>query len=404
MNFTTDINRYSLADVLFFDIMITVILMKKILISFIIILSAISLSACVAEPNPDYCVEGSVKGVYKCTKTWSSMFDTTVSLTFYLAPKERYDVERVFTDVESILLKYHQYFDKYNEYPGVNNVYTINQNNQGETVVDQELFNALSYVLTNERSVKVGNTAMFNIALNPVLKVWHDARENPLCTSSLGTDTCPVPTGEMLSQSFNIYPEDIVLNSETLSVSFAKPNMSIDLGGFGKGYASEVVTDYLDSLGYSYILNAGNSNVKAGGINPNNNDGFYYIVLLEPTFEPFGSSYYVTLKVPEDMAIVTSGNYQRYFIGASDGLYYNHIIDPRTYLPGGDLENPTAVTVLYEDGGMADIYSTAIYLLGYEDGLAYVESVDGLEAIWYLPDGSVSYSSGFNQYLYQLNQ
>ncbi len=378
--------------------------MKKILIMMILLMTSISVIGCTTKPNLDYCVEGQVKDVYKCTKTWSMMFDTTVSLTLYLDKTERYDVEVVFEDVEALLLEYHQYFDKYNEYAGVNNVYTINENNDKETVIDQALFDALKYVLTNERSVKIGNTALFNIALNPVLKVWHDARENPACTSVFGQDTCPIPDSSLLEASYNINPDDIILNETTLTIAFAKPNMSIDLGGFGKGYASEIVTDYLDSKGYSYILNAGNSNVKAGGINPNNEDGFYYIVLLEPTFESYNSDYYVTLKIPEKLSIVTSGNYQRYFIGSEDGLYYNHIIDPRTNMPSGDMENATAVSVLFEDGGMADIYSTAVYLMGYTEGLAFVEATEGLEAIWYLPDGSVEYSSGFDTYIYQLTE
>ena len=376
--------------------------MKKILVIMILMMTSLSAISCTTKPNMDYCVEGQVKGVYKCTKTWSTMFDTTVSLTLYLDKTERYDVETVFDDVEALLLKYHQYFDKYNEYPGVNNVYTINENNTEETIIDQALFDALKYVLTNERSIKLENTAMFNIALDPVLQIWHDARENPLCTSVFGQDTCPVPNESVFEATYNINPDDIILNEETLTISFAKPNMSIDLGGFGKGYASEIVTDYLDLAGYSYILNAGNSNVKAGGVNPNNNDGFYYIVLLEPSFESYSSDYYVTLKIPKSISIVTSGNYQRYFIGSEDGLYYNHIIDRRTYMPSGDKENPTAVSVLYEDGGMADIYSTAVYLMGYTEGLAYVEATQGLEAIWYLPDGSVEYSSGFETYIYQL--
>jgi len=378
--------------------------MKKILLIFILLMTSLSVIGCTTKPNLDYCVEGQVKGVYKCTKTWSSMFDTTVSLTLYLDKTERYDVEVVFQDVEEMLLKYHQYFDKYDEYAGVNNVYTINENNNQETIIDQELFDALKYVLTNERSIKIGNTSLFNIALNPVLKIWHDARENSLCTNVLGQDTCPVPDSALLEASYNINPDDIILNETSLTISFAKPNMSIDLGGFGKGYAAEIVTDYLDLAGYSYILNAGNSNVKAGGINPNNDDGFYYIVLLEPTFEAYNTAYYVTLKIPESISIVTSGNYQRYFIGAEDGLYYNHIIDPRTNMPSGDMENATAVSVLYEDGGMADIYSTAVYLMGYTEGLAFVEATEGLEAIWYLPDGSVEYSSGFDTYIYQLTE
>ncbi len=354
------------------------------------------------NPKPDYCIEGSVKGVYLCTKEWTTLFDTRISLKLYVDSKDRYKVADVYEDVYDLLLKYHRYFDKYNPYEGVVNVYTINQNSSETVVIDEALFDAIEYVLQEEQTVKIGNDNLFNIALNPILKIWHDARENAACTTDALTaqSVCPVPSSEQLNSSFNINPNDILLNRNNLTIAFAKPNMSIDLGGFGKGYAAEVVTDYLDQLNIKYILNAGNSNVKAGGINPNNSDGYYYIALIEPNLNAYASTtYFIYLKVSGGEAIVTSGNYQRFFIGQQDQKIYHHIIDPRTHYPGGEV---MSVTVISENGAMADIYSTAIYLMTLAEGKTFVEATLGLEAIWYKEDGTVEYSSGFNQYIYQL--
>jgi len=375
--------------------------MKKILLLMLLPLMVLSTAACSAfdNPNPDYCETGGQEGVYKCVKTWSTMFDTTISLTLYVDKTDTYDIVNIYEAVTTLLWDYHRLFDKYNPYDGINNVFSINQNNAGTTVLDPRLFDAIAYVLDNERDISIEGEKLFNIALNPVLKIWHDARENDACEDGLIL-VCPVPSAASLEADFNINPDDIVLNATEKSIKFNQPDMSIDLGGFGKGYVSEVVTDYLDSLNVRYILNAGNSNVKAGGINPNNTDGFYYIALIEPTLEyTVTNTYYVYLKVSGGESVVTSGNYQRFFRGASDNLVYHHIIDPRTFYPGGEA---MSVTIITEDGALADIYSTAVFLMTISEGRAFVDATEGLEAIWYKSDGTVEYSAGFETYIYQL--
>jgi thiamine biosynthesis lipoprotein len=233
-----------------------------------------------------------------------------------------------------------------------------------------------------------------------VLSIWHDARENAACTESLdGVLTCPVPSDEVLAGPFATDLSDLLLDAETRSVAFAEPGMALDLGGFAKGYVSEIVTDYLDGLSVDYIFNAGNSNVKSGGVNPNNDTGLYYIALMRPAYgASLESDYYAYLQVPGGMALVTSGSDQRFFVGAADGEIYHHIIDPRTNRPGGEA---MAVTIILEDGAKGDAYSTAIFLLSVADGLAFVEATPGLEAVWYLKDGTVVSSSGMGNYVYQ---
>ena len=107
--------------------------------------------------------------------------------------------------------------------------------------------------------------------------------------------------------------------------------------------------------------------------------------------EPFNtSSVYKTLSV-ENTSIVTSGSYQRYY--EVDGKNYNHIINPKTLFP----DNYTkSVTVVTKDSGYADILSTYLFLLPIDDGIELVNSLDGVEAIWY--NDEIYYSEGFMQY------
>ena len=89
-------------------------------------------------------------------------------------------------------------------------------------------------------------------------------------------------------------------------------------------------------------------------------------------------------------SVVTSGDYQRFYV--VDGKRYCHIIDPDTGMPP---EHFPLVSVLAEDSGLADAWSTALFNMEFQEGLALVESMPGLEALWILEDGGIRCSGGF---------
>jgi len=375
--------------------------MRRILLALLSLTAAFALASCgtFVNPNETYCAEGRVDGVFLCSRPWSVYFDTTISLTLYVTEEDDVDVAAVFDEVEATLAEYHEWFDKYHEYEGVANLWTINRSGTAPTAVDPLFYDAIAAAFAVAGDIVSGGFELFNPALGPVLSIWHDARESDLCAQTgIGISTCPVPDAAALSGPFNVDPDDVILDPVFHTVTLAKPGMSLDFGGFAKGYVSEILTDRLDAMGVDYLLNAGNSNVKAGGVNPNNDTGLYYIALTKPSLDPFSTGYYVYLKVPADVSVVTSGNYQRFFYGLEDGAVYHHIVDPRTYRPGGEA---MAVTILIEDGAKGDAYSTAIYLLSIAEGLAFVEATPGLEAVWYLADGSVVFSGGIDTYVYE---
>ena len=88
-------------------------------------------------------------------------------------------------------------------------------------------------------------------------------------------------------------------------------------------------------------------------------------------------------------AVVTSGDYQRYY--TVDGKNYHHIIDPRTLYPG---EMWRAVTVICGDSGLADALSTSLFLMTREEGEALLRQFDA-EAMWIDREGTMFFSPGF---------
>lgn len=97
-----------------------------------------------------------------------------------------------------------------------------------------------------------------------------------------------------------------------------------------------------------------------------------------------------------DACVVTSGNYQRYY--TVDGVRYCHIIDPDTLMPADYF---ASVSIITADSGMADALSTSLYNMPFDEGLAFVNGMDGVEAMWIFGDGSIRYSESFEQYVAQ---
>lgn len=352
------------------------------------------------NPNTSYCTTSQKAGVYLCERRLTSYFDTIISLKIYVDSSFDEDLDTIFAEFQNLAMTYHRYFDKYNPYGGINNVYTINHTN-GPVVVDVLLYEAIKYAKEHEDIVTDGENLLFNLALQPVLRIWNEARNHEDCIYDLmsGTDYCPVPNQSLLDRTFNIDSNDIIFDDDNLSIDFAKENMGIDLGGFGKGYISEVIIEYLSQYDLNYILNLGNSNVYANGSNPLNDEGVYNIALTTPFAEAGDPFYYAIVQLTDGLNLVSSGNYQRYFKNVndySDQTLYHHIIDPRTNYPGG---SSISLTILCDNGAIGDILSTAIYLLSVEEGLEYVNSIEGLEALWYLGKDNVVMSDNFADYL-----
>lgn len=163
-------------------------------------------------------------------------------------------------------------------------------------------------------------------------------------------------------------------------VSLEDPECRLDLGFIAKGYIADRMREYLLSKGVtSAIINLG-GNVSAIGCRP---DKTPFRVGVQKPFAQTGD-YSLVLEI-EDLSVVSSGNYERYF--EKDGVLYHHILSTRDGSPARTgLDSVTIICSRSVDG---DALSTLCFLLGYEKGRALVESLDDTEAVFITEDGSV---------------
>ena len=166
------------------------------------------------------------------------------------------------------------------------------------------------------------------------------------------------------------------------TVRFGAPGVRINLGGIAKGYAVERVTNLLRSRGIRHGI------VTAGGDSRLLGDRLgqpFMVGIRDPRRDNE-----VALTIPlEDEAISTSGDYERYF--EENGRRYHHIIEPATGLPAGGIRS---ATIVGPDAVLTDALSTAVFVLGVDQGLTLIATLPDYEGIVIDAEGQLFYSDG----------
>jgi FAD:protein FMN transferase len=169
------------------------------------------------------------------------------------------------------------------------------------------------------------------------------------------------------------------------TLRFTRPGMRIDLGGFAKGHAVDTSTRILQEHGIAHAI------VTAGGDSRVLGDhrGRPWTIAIRDPRKPGA----VVAVLPlEDVAISTSGDYERFF--ERDGVRCHHVIDPRT---GKSPSSVQSVTILAEDGLTTEGMSKSVFVLGVERGMALVESMPGVDAVVVDAQGALHFSSGLQE-------
>lgn len=325
----------------------------------------------------------------KYTYNFFGTFDTVVQTVMYAKDQEEADKYNEY--IEKRFNELHKEFNKYNNYDGINNVKTINDMAGKEAVrVSDELFD----LIKESKELYYKYDKGTDISLGAVLDIWSDYREfnQDLEPGDNYTSEDLLPSMEELKEA-NKYTdiENIELDEENNTVFITDENTQIDVGATAKGYAVEIVGEEVRDMGMDSILISGGGNVKAIGKPKDGIRDKWGIGIQNPDilYPKEGESNIVETIFVSDLSVVTSGDYQRYFV--VDGEVYHHLIDKDTLKPG---HHHRAVTVTHPDSSVADFLSTAIFLMPYEDGVKLIESIDDAEAIWIELDENILTTEG----------
>lgn len=211
--------------------------------------------------------------------------------------------------------------------------------------------------------------------IEPIVKLW-----------GIGSDTERVPSKSEIDEKLKLVGyNDIVLDDKNSMVKLRRTSQAIDLGAIAKGYTADEVRQILVKNKISSALINLGGNVYAMG---NKLDGTKWNIGVQNPLSTRGE-YLGTLSVT-NKSIVTSGNYERYFI--VDGKRYHHIFDPKTGYPSE--KGIISATIVSDNSIDGDALSTSTYVMGLEKGLKLVESIKGVEAIFITVDKKIYVTTG----------
>ena len=232
------------------------------------------------------------------------------------------------------------------------------------------------YVLERSKYYSGISDGAFDVTIKPILDLW-SSKYSP------GGTYMP-PTTDEINETLQLVDHSgIIIKGSSISLL---PNMNVILGGIAKGYSVDMAVESLVLNGITNgFVNAGGDGRFIGL----NEQGVPWNIGLQ---NPDKSEEAVARMKLTNMAVATSGNYERYF---SDAAKVSHISDPRT---GYSAQELISATVIADTAMDADALATAVFVLGEDKGIEMIEGLDGVECLIITDDKRIIRSSGFGEY------
>lgn len=240
-------------------------------------------------------------------------------------------------------------------------------NNSSEETIEvknDDFINALTEALRYEQ--------MTDKAFSP--RLYKISREWGFTTGAY-----KIPEGDIIKG----YLEEISASEISVDGNMVSrtPGIMIDFGAIAKGYAADVVVEYLKANNIpKAIINLGGNVYMLGS----KDDETGWIVGVN---DPFADRLLGTIEL-SDACVVTSGNYERYF--EQDGKRYHHIIDSATGSPSDS--GLASVTIISADASYADALSTALFVMGADKAIEFWRNNENFEFVLVTENKEVYYS------------
>lgn len=291
-------------------------------------------------------------------------FDTIIQITIYDTKKEY-----CLNECMELAKKYENMLSPTIE---GSDIWNINHSGGKPVIVSDEtaalLENALSYCEISKGRI--------DLTMETVSALWDFHADNK--TSNR------VPDKETLTEALShVDYHNLLIEDDT--VTLLDPDSAISLGFIAKGYIADKIKEYLLSQNVeNAIINLG-GNLLAVGTRP---DGTPFQFGIQMPFDDQGST--ITSLSVSDKSTVSSGVYERYFY--QDDVLYHHILDTTSGYPVQN--NLLGVTILSDSSTTGDALSTTCFVLGLDEGMELIESLENVEAVFITDDYVLHYSSG----------
>ncbi|WP_296142521.1 FAD:protein FMN transferase [uncultured Anaerococcus sp.] len=358
---------------------------KKILMALVF---AIGLTSCSTQGAKDknasdktVVTDENATDLKKYNAVFYDYFDTVTEFLVYAKDEEEFENYKKI--LEDDLSKYNKLFNTYYDFDEINNVKTINENAGKEAVkVDPAIIELLDY----SKEIYNMTDGKINMALGDLISLWHEYREAGLADEK----NAAIPSDKELKEAASHSDiEKIEIDHEKNTVYIKDPDIKIDVGAEGKGYAIKKMKESLEKAGMKHgILSVGGDDVIIGK-NPARADGLWKIAIVNP--EKNAKKPYASVVDIKDNTVVTSGDYQRFYV--VDGQIYHHIIDSDTNYPSKYFKS---VSVIHPDIALSDALSTYLFTVDLETGKKVAEKYKA-EVLWIDYDGNYYKTEGYEK-------
>lgn len=290
-------------------------------------------------------------------------FDTSINVKIYDDAKDL-DVEQIDSDIDSLLQTLEKTYS-----PALADS-TINQVNDHKiTEVDDQFIS----ILNNSIAACEQTGGQYDPSSGALIDLWSINNENHL------------PSQAEIDEALKLVGcQDIKVDGNTIDLP---EGYRLDFGSSAKGFAGDQIAELLTDAGVENALINLGGNIQAVGDKYGNP---FNISVMTPETDNLLNESVVSLPL-SNTAMVTSGINQRFF--TVDGNVYHHIIDAKTGYPADN--GLASVSIVTPSGADADILSTMVFLMGLEDGYDYIQSLDGVDAIFITRDKKIYQTKDF---------
>jgi len=293
------------------------------------------------------------------TRNYMDTF-VTISVDSTLFNKKNVDkaIDKAFSEIERIenVLSF---------YDEDSIIYALNTKGY---LTKEEITPELEYLIKKSVYYSEVSGGAFDVTIHPILNLWKEG---------LWTEDSERQNRVIKDELSRIGYKKILIDDNGIFLDGVK----IDLGGIAKGYAADRALNIIQDEGFDTVLINIGGDMVAG-------DGVWKIVLSDPD----DLDNYITSFNISNKAVATSGNYERYF---DPSKKIHHIIDPRTGYPASEC---ISVTIIADKGIDADALATSVFVLGPEEGLNLVNSIDNVDALIIDDDRNIYRSNNLSKF------